>query len=73
MTTKSKKSHFILKMDMEKAFDRLEWFFIMAALVFFNIPPHFIKLIMTSLNSFSMSILINGHPVPFFCPSKGIR
>lgn len=38
-TTKSKKSHFILKMNMKKAFDRLEWSFIRAALTFLNSPP----------------------------------
>lgn len=71
--SKSRKSHFILKWDMQEAFDRLEWSFIRAAINFFHFPVHFINLIMTCLSSSSLSILINGHPTSFFYPSKGIR
>lgn len=70
---RSKKSYFILKLDMEKDFDRVEWSFIKVALKFFNFPQRFIDIIMAYLSSSQLSVLINGQPSPFFQPSRGIR
>lgn len=58
-------------MDMEKAFDRLEWSFIMVALQFFHFPAHFINLIMTCLSTSSLSIIVNGQLTHFFKPNFG--
>ena len=40
-----------LKIDLEKAFDRLEWSFVREVLVHFNFPPTLIALIMDHLLS----------------------
>lgn len=72
--TETQKSHnIIIKIDMEKAFDRLEWTFIRQVLKFFNLPNCFIQLIMKCISSASYSILINSSPTTFFYPSRGIR
>lgn len=55
-----KKQPFIFKIDMEKAFDRLEWSFIRSMLFFFNFPPYLINLIMESISTTSVTVLING-------------
>lgn len=63
----------LLKLDLEKAFDRLEWFFIRHALVYFNIPQSMISLIMSCVTTTSVSILINGSSTQYFTPSRGIH
>lgn len=37
----------LLKLDLEKAFDSIEWSFVRQALHYFNFPPELIKLIMS--------------------------
>lgn len=63
----------VIKLDLEKADDRLEWSFIHKVLHFFNFPPLWIKLIMSVVSSSSMPVLINGNITDTFFPSRGIR
>lgn len=70
---KGKKANMILKIDLEKVFDRIKWSFIKQALHFFNIPNNMIKLIMSCISTSSIYILINGGRTNFFRPSRGIR
>lgn len=63
----------MLKIDLEMAFDRLEWSFIHDMLLFFNFPTNLVRLIMSCTMTSSISILINGSPAPSFQPSRGIR
>ena len=62
-----------LKIDLEKAFDRLEWSFVREVLVHFNFPPNLIALIMDCISSSIVSILFNGGKLDLFTPSRGIR
>jgi hypothetical protein len=64
---------FLLKIDLAKAFDRLEWSFISQALTRIGFSPHFINLIYTCISTPSLSILINHEPTPFFYPQRGLR
>ncbi|OMO73242.1 reverse transcriptase [Corchorus capsularis] len=63
----------MLKIDLEKAYDRLEWSFIRETLVFFNFPVHLIKLIMSCICSANLAVLVNGGKSEEFTPSRGIR
>lgn len=63
----------MLKIDLEKAFDQLEWSFVRYSLQKLNFPPSIIKLIMSYITNYSISIFINGKPTTFFQPSPGIR
>ncbi|GLT37826.1 hypothetical protein SLA2020_121150 [Shorea laevis] len=63
----------IVKLDLEKAYDRIEWSFIREALLFFKFPPTLIKIIMSCISSTKFSILINGGISDSFQPSRGIR
>ena len=66
------KGHVALKLDLEKAYDRLEWLFIKETLEFFQIPPRLIQLIMNMLSSTCFHIMWNGTLLPAIVPSKGI-
>ena len=61
-----------LKIDLEKAFDKLEWSFIHEVLVHFNFPKNIIDIIMACISSTSVSILFNGGKLEPFTPTRGI-
>lgn len=63
----------LLKLDLEKAFDKLEWSFIHYSLSSLNFPPTFINLIMSCITTSNISVLINGNPTEYFQPTRGIR
>ncbi|XP_060972601.1 uncharacterized protein LOC133038457 [Cannabis sativa] len=63
-----------LKMDMNKAYDRLEWSFLKEVLMRFGFNSHvFVKIIMSCVSTVSYSILLNGRPLKKFQPGRGIR
>ncbi|KAM6596656.1 uncharacterized protein LOC133034319 [Cannabis sativa] len=62
-----------IKVDMNKAYDRLEWSFLEKVLQSHDFSPHFIKMIMECVSSVTYSILLNGKPLPKFSPKRGIR
>lgn len=71
--SKGKLGCFLMKIDLEKAFDKLEWFFIHHTLMYFYLPTKLINLIMACICSSSTTILINGTQTNFFNPTRGIR
>lgn len=62
-----------IKINLEKAFDRIEWSLIRDTLNFFGIPNNLSKLIMSCITANSIQILVNGRPADAFYPSRGIR
>jgi len=64
---------FLLKLDLAKAFDRLEWDFIMQALRRLGMPLHFIHLIHACISTPTFSILVNGEATAGFQSHRGIR
>lgn len=65
--------YMVIKINLEKAYDRLEWSFIKEVLVVANFPPDLIQLIMSCVSTVSTSILFNGGVLDPFLPSRGIR
>ncbi|GKU94254.1 hypothetical protein SLEP1_g7776 [Rubroshorea leprosula] len=63
----------IVKLDLDKAYDRLEWGFIREALLFFNFPPSLIDLIMSCISSSVFAVIVNGGVGEQFHPSRGLR
>ena len=63
----------MLKIDLAKAFDRLEWNFIVSALARKGLHGHFVNLVHACILSPSFSVLINGQPSPKFKSFRGIR
>jgi hypothetical protein len=62
-----------LKMDMEKAFDRMEWPFILAILKQLGFSSIWIDWVRTCIISASFSILLKGSPFAHFTPERGLR
>lgn len=70
---KGKDGYMAIKVDMEKAYDRLEWSFIHKVLQAFQFPQHLTKLTMSCVTTTSISVLVNGSKLDNFLPSRGIR
>ena len=62
-----------IKINLEKAYNQLEWSSIRDTLSLFRFLSHLIKLIMSCVSSSSISILFNGGALDPFLPSRGIR
>ena len=62
-----------LKLDLKKAYDRLDWAFIRESLEFFRLPPNFITLITNMVFSTRFHILWNGSPLQEVVPTRGVR
>ncbi|KAK8928576.1 hypothetical protein KSP39_PZI017944 [Platanthera zijinensis] len=62
-----------IKLDMAKAFDRVEWPFLFEALGNLGFAVGFISLIKMCISSSSLSFLINRERVGVVRPSRGLR
>ena len=62
-----------IKIDLEKAYDRLKWNFVRDMLLLFNVLDSLIKLIIICVASSFISVLLNGSQLDPFLPSCGIR
>jgi len=67
-----KKPWMLLKMDMSKDFNRLNWTFLQEILIFFCFRRDWVAWVSNLISSAFFSILINGSPSHSFKPSRGI-
>ena len=63
----------ILSLDQEKAFDRVNWDFLLAVLSRMGFGPSFISWVRLLYSGIRSSILINGYTSEAFFPSRGVR
>ena len=71
--TKGKRGYMAIKIDLAKAYDKIEWGFIREMLINFNFPNRLSDLILSCVTSVSTSLLFNGGSLEPFKPSRGIR
>ena len=62
-----------LKLDMSKAYDRVEWRFLEGMLRKLGFEDRWITLTMNCMTSVSFSVMINGVPNGCIYPTRGLR
>ncbi|XP_041011360.1 uncharacterized protein LOC121255147 [Juglans microcarpa x Juglans regia] len=70
---KGREGHMALKLGMSKAYDRLDWSFLVVVMTKLGFVKKWVDIIMRCVTLVSYSILINGIPQNPFLPSRGIR
>ncbi|XP_019255185.1 PREDICTED: uncharacterized protein LOC109233778 [Nicotiana attenuata] len=63
----------MLKIDMQKAYDSVEWVYIEQVMKLLGVPEKFVKCIMVCISTVSYSVIINGKPTKPFEARKGLR
>ncbi|KAM1948308.1 hypothetical protein ACFX15_008514 [Malus domestica] len=71
--TKEDRAGMALKLDMAKAYDRVEWGFLLIKMAKLGFDPVFCGWIKECVSSTSYSILMNGTPKGYILPQKGLR
>ena len=68
-----KKVAFAIKLDLSKAYDRVNWTFLRLVMIQIGLDLVIVSWIMGSVQSASFDVLINGSPSNFFKASRGLR
>ncbi|XP_057418408.1 uncharacterized protein LOC130712598 [Lotus japonicus] len=70
---RGKQGYMAIKLDLEKAYDRLQWPFIVDTMKFFGFDEHFTNIVHHCISSSSMALSWRGFYTESFNPQRGIR
>lgn len=71
--SKKKVGNIGLKIDMSKAFDRVNWNFLIKTMRTFGYSEDWCNLIYQCISTTSIDVLLNGNPCAEFKPTRGLR
>lgn len=72
-TPSYKNQEFCLKVDLSKAFDRMDWSYIQGLLPMYGIPDQMVTWMMACITSATFTVILNGAGDGFFAPECGLR
>lgn len=70
---RGRRGYMAVKIDLEKAYDRLKWNFVRDTLRDIGIPEPLVSIIWQCISSSNMRVLWNGEELESFLPTRGIR
>ena len=70
---KGKNGSLAFKLDVSKAYDRVEWNFLRGIMVRMGFPEIWVDRVMCCVTTPAYSVLINGKPYGTIAPSRGLR
>ncbi|CAH9121449.1 unnamed protein product [Cuscuta epithymum] len=62
-----------LKLDMAKAYDKMEWAFLRQMMVVMSFDLNFVDLIMLCVSTVRYRVLVNGELTETIIPTRGLR
>jgi hypothetical protein len=70
---KGKTGACVVKLDMAKAYDRVEWCYLRNVMLKLGFNLNLVNLIMKCVETVRLSVRVNGHLFNTFSPTRGIR
>ena len=70
--SKGRRGTIALKLDMSKAYDRVEWGFLRKLLLTMGFDGRWVNLVMDCVTSVSYSFILNGRVCGDVTPSRGL-
>ena len=61
------------KLDMSKAYDRVEWCYLKGIMLKLRFARRWVYMIICCVKSVSYSIMVNGRPSGYITPIRGLR
>ena len=71
--TQGKLGYMTLKLDISKAYDKVEWIFLEKVMRHLGFADSLIKIIMSCMSTVFYTVLLNGQPVGNIKPTRGLR
>ncbi|KAL0298803.1 UNVERIFIED_CONTAM: hypothetical protein Sradi_6540100 [Sesamum radiatum] len=68
-----KNSNLVIKLDMSKAYDRVNWNFLLLIMEKMGFPSRFLSLIKHAIQDYWFTVLVNGETTGFFKSTRGLR
>ena len=70
---KGKIGHMVIKLNIIKAYDRVEWNFLRRIMLKMGLPDQWVNLAIETMSTASYSMFINGEPKGLIKPTRGIK